>query len=66
MDIDMAWKAQPTPDTCHWCGATGHWANDCDHRFDVQYMDADELETHMENKLAAKDVILGFTWLKKH
>jgi len=29
---------------------------DCDLRFDVRYMDADELETELENKLAAKDV----------
>ena len=29
---------------------------DCDLRFDVRYMDADKLETELENKLAAKDV----------
>jgi hypothetical protein len=56
MDIDAARKARPAPDTCRRCGAAGHWAQDCDRRFDVRYMDADELETHMENKLAAKDV----------
>ena len=56
MDIDAARKARSTPDTCRRCGATGHWAKDCDHHFDVRYMDSDELETHMENKLAAKDV----------
>jgi len=56
MGIDAACKARPAPDTCRRCGATGHWAKDCDRRFDVRYMDADELETHMENKLAAKDV----------
>ena len=56
MDIDTARKARPAPDTCRRCRATGHWAQDCDRRFDVRYMDADELETHMENKLAAKDV----------
>jgi hypothetical protein len=57
MDIDAARKARPAPDTCRRCGATGHWAKDCSLRFDVRYMDSDELETHMENKLAAKDVV---------
>ena len=56
MDIDAARKARPAPDTCRRCSAVGHWAKDCDRGFDVRYMDADELETHMENKLAAKDM----------
>ena len=56
MDIDAARKARSAPDTCRRCGATGHWAKDCERQFDVRYMDADELETHMENKLVAKDV----------
>jgi len=56
MDIDATQKAKATLDTCRPCGKTGHWAKDCDLRFDVRYMDADELETELENKLAAKDV----------
>ena len=56
MDIDATQKAKATPDTCRCCGKTGHWAKDCDLRFNVRYMDADELETELENKLAAKDV----------
>jgi len=56
MDIDTTRKAKATPDTCRHCGGTGHWAKDCDLRFDVRYMDADKLETELENKLAAKDV----------
>jgi len=43
MDIDVARK-------------TGHWAKECDLRFDVRYMDMDEIEGELENKFAAKDV----------
>jgi len=35
MDIDTAQKAKATPDTCRHCGKTGHWAKECDLRFDV-------------------------------
>ena len=56
MDIDVIQKAKATPDTCRRCRKTRHWAKDCDLRFDVRYMDADELEMELENKLAAKDV----------
>jgi len=52
MDIDATRKTKATPDTCRRCGKTGHWVKDCDLRFDVRYMDADELK----NKLAGKDV----------
>jgi len=56
VDIDAARKAKATPDTCRHCGKTGHWAKECDLRFDVRYMDTDELEKELENKFAAKDV----------
>ncbi len=56
MDIDTARKAKATPDTCRYCGKTGHWAKECDLHFDVRYMDTDELERELENKFAAKDV----------
>jgi hypothetical protein len=56
MDIDAARKTKAAPDTCRRCGKTGHWAKDCDLRFDVRYMDTDELERELENKFAAKDV----------
>jgi len=45
MDIDAARKAKATPDTCRHCGKTEHWVKECDLRFDVRYMDTDELET---------------------
>jgi len=53
MDIDVARKTKATPDTCRCCGKTRHWAKDCDLHFDVRYTDTDELETELENKLAA-------------
>ena len=56
MDIDVAWKTKAAPDTCRRCGKTGHWAKECDLRFDVRYMDTDELERELENKFATKDV----------
>jgi len=57
MDIDAAWKTKAAPDTCQRCGKTGHWAKECDLRFDVRYMDTDELERELENKFSAKDVV---------
>jgi len=56
MDIDTARKTKATPDTCQRCGKTGHWAKDCDLCFDIRYMETDELEMELENKLAARDV----------
>jgi hypothetical protein len=56
MDIDAARKNKTPPDTCRRCGKTGHWSKDCDLRFDVRYMNEDELEMELENRLAAKDV----------
>ena len=55
MDIDAAQKARTTAETCRRCGKAGHWARDCNFRFDVRYMDTDELERTLEDKLAAKD-----------
>jgi len=56
MDIDAAWKTKATPDTCRHCGKTRHWAKECDLRFDVRYMDTDEIERELGNKFATKDV----------
>jgi len=35
MDIDAARKTKAAPDTCRRCGKAGHWAKDCDLRFNV-------------------------------
>ena len=55
MDIDATRKAKSLPDTCRRCGRPGHWAKDCDLRFDVRHMDIDALQTFLEDMLAAKD-----------
>src|SRR5438105_13897777 len=55
MDIDATRKAKSLPDTCRRCGRPGHWAKACDLRFDVRHMEIDELQTFLEDMLAAKD-----------
>jgi len=57
MDIDAARKAKALLDACRRCGETGHWAKDCPLRFDVRFMDTDELQTELEGKLAARDAV---------
>ena len=57
MDIDAARKSKPLPDTCRRCGKAGHWAKDCQLRFYVRHMDTDELQTLLEDRLAAKDAV---------
>ena len=57
MDIDAARKAKAISDACRQCGAIGHWAKDCPHKFNIRYMGTDELETILEDKFAAKDAV---------
>jgi hypothetical protein len=59
MDINTAHKGKMPGDACHHCRNAGHWAKDCHLWFDVQYMDADKVKTALEDKLAAKDAVLG-------
>lgn len=49
MDIDATRKKQDTPDTCRRCGKAGHWARDCERRFDIRYMAAEEKEEWLQN-----------------
>ena len=57
MDIDAARKAKAINDNCRCCGKPGHWSRDCELRFDVRHMTADERSALMENQLAALDVV---------
>jgi hypothetical protein len=56
MDIDAARKAKAISDNCRRCGKPGHWSKDCELRFDVRHMTAEEMSALMENQLAALDV----------
>jgi len=57
MDIDAVCKTKAISDNCHRCRKTGHWVRNCDLHFNVCYMDADELESLLEDKLAVKDAV---------
>jgi hypothetical protein len=57
MDIDAARKKGTTPQfTCRRCGEPGHFARDCEKRFDIRHMSSDEIQTALENMLAGIDV----------
>ncbi len=52
----MARKAKALPDMCQCCGKTGHWAKDCEHCFNIHYMDDGEIQKQLKDRLAAQDV----------
>jgi len=57
MDIDATRKAKALLDNCKRCGKPGHWAKDCELRFDVRHMTADELDEELQRKFAAMDAV---------
>jgi len=56
MDIDAARKAKAINDNCRRCGKPGHWSKDCELRYNVHHITADEMSELIENQLAALDV----------
>jgi len=56
MDIDAACKAKAINDNCRCCDKLGHWSKDCELRYVVRHMTADEMSELIENQLAALDV----------
>jgi len=57
MEIYATRKAKALPDACRHCGVAGHWVKDCPLHFNVHHMDTDELQTLLEDCLAAKDAM---------
>lgn len=55
MDIDATRKRHQTPNVCHRCGKPGHWAKDCERRFDIRYMLAEEKEEWLQNTALEAD-----------
>ena len=56
MDINVARKANALPDTCQYCGKTGHWVKDCECYFNVHYMNDREIQKQLKDSLAARDI----------
>ena len=57
MDIDAARRATTLSEACRCCGKPGHLAKECHLRFDVRFMDADELEELLLTKHTALDAV---------
>jgi hypothetical protein len=49
MEIDATRKRQSTPDVCRRCGKPGHWAKNCEKRFDIRFMLAEEKSEWLQN-----------------
>ena len=55
MDIDRTRKSADVPDTCRRCGKVGHWAKDCDRRFDIRFMTVDEKDEWIQGLVLEAD-----------
>jgi Retrotransposon gag protein/Zinc knuckle len=45
------------PDSCRRCGKTGHWAKDCEKRFDIRLMTMDEKEEWLQELALQADTV---------
>ena len=57
MDIDAARRATTLSEACRRCRKPSHQAKECHLRFDVRFMDADELEELLLMKHTALDAV---------
>ena len=57
MDIDAAKIKAEFALQCQRCRQMGHFTRDCDQKFDIRHMTTDEIQTILEDMLAAKDTV---------
>ena len=56
MDLSRTQRPPVPADTCRKCKQQGHWAKDCPLKYDVRFMDADELEQYRVLALDTQEI----------
>lgn len=57
MDVDHTRSRPATSQLCYRCGKPGHMSRECQLRFDVRFMTAEERTSAIEDLLTAADVV---------
>jgi hypothetical protein len=57
MDVETAWRKATPIISCYHCGKAGHKFMECDLNFDIHSCTVNELQSFLEDKLAALDVV---------
>jgi hypothetical protein len=57
MDVDAAQRKATPIISCYHCGKAGHKSMECDLCFNICSCTVDELQSFLEDKLAALDVV---------